>query len=147
MKDLLALHLLVNNIHMCVDLNYVNSVLPLVWLEPVPNAPIYIVGLLNRAGKSLPVLDLTLRLELKRTKHYSLNTSIVICSYADQQMGLLVDYIIGLVNINPNNLQMRADLEQKNSYFTASTPIDAQLALLINMPQVLTIQLIAQAPL
>ena len=95
-NKLQVLHFVIQNMRLCVELQYVDKILPLVWLEAIPGSPLYFVGMINYAGKSVPVIDLAIRLGLNRSQSYSLDTPIILCSAGIHQTGMIVDKIISL---------------------------------------------------
>ncbi len=121
-------------VRLCAEIKYIDKVIQLVRLEPVPGSPTYLVGLLNLAGESIPIIDLALRLNLQRSENYSLDTPILISKYAHKKMGILVDNIMGLTTLKEKNLQIHEEFKHENSPFLAAANVDNELALLINMP-------------
>lgn len=132
------IHFTVENVHLCIDLQFINKIIILPMLKSVPGCPNYLAGLLNMASKSIPVIDLAIRLGLHRRKKYSLETPILICSYSDRETGLIVDSIGGLKLIAEGILQMRDEFNDPHLPFHGVLPIDGQLALLIDMKRILT---------
>src|SRR5579871_1770841 len=95
-----VLHFLVSNVRMCIDLKYIKKVLPLVQLERIPGSPVYLVGLLNLAGKSIPVIDLAMRLGLHRHQAYTIDMPILICFDNEHEVGFIIDKVLGLATID-----------------------------------------------
>jgi purine-binding chemotaxis protein CheW len=139
-KQLELMQLSLQNATVCIDLEYIDKVLPIVMLETVPGGPLYLAGLMNLAGESIPVIDLAIRLGMARKKRYSLNMSIILCSHQSHQVGLIVDKIIGLSQVNSDILQMANDFEA-NSPYKATVTIDEKIALIINIEYVLHIDI------
>lgn len=142
-KEEKVLHFLSQNVHVCIELNYVSKVILLPALEIIPNAPSYMVGLLNLSGISIAIIDLAIAFGLTRTQPYSLDTPILICTDNNNQIGLLVDQIIGLTQITESSLQMQDKLRNKNSPFQAVATVNSTLSLLINMPYIFQMNSIA----
>lgn len=138
-KTMTVLQLLIQNVHVCIELNYVSKVLPLPLLEVVPGAPAYLVGLLNLAGRSIPIIDLNIRLGMARLERYTMQTSILLISHKSQQTGIIVDNVLGLLEIEPSTMQMSSTFEKENSVFMASIPFNSGVSLLINAANITTI--------
>ena len=115
--QLTVVHFLFQNIHACIELQYIDKVLPLPLLEAVPGSPAYLIGLMNLAGKSIPVIDLSLRLGMQRVIPFALDMPILLCSDGDQKTGIIIDKVLGLVNIEETELQMRHDFSKNESVF------------------------------
>jgi purine-binding chemotaxis protein CheW len=137
-----VIHFFLKNMRICADLTYINKVLLLPSLEKVPCSPNYIAGLMNMAGVSVPVIDLLLRLGLERNHLYTLETPVLVCQINSQMVGLIVDKIIGLAEIEESTIQMQSEFSDPESSFIASISLDSELSLLLNMPKILSICLI-----
>lgn len=125
-----VLHFKINATRFCLNLQYVNKILPLAQLEFVPNAPVYLQGLLNLAGTSLPVIDLGLKLGLPRLEAYTIDTPVLCCTNEDEKLCYVVDAILTLQNLNKTKIQMEKKF--KNSPFIGTVVSeDKQLSLLL----------------
>lgn len=134
-----VMHFLVQNVHLCFEIQYIVKVLPMTELKQLPNSPHYFAGLINVAGKSIPVIDLALRLGLTRAEKYSLLTPIIICNDTSHEVGIIVDEILGLTIVDKTALQMQNSFSDPESLFRAVVSLDAKLALVLNMQQILSI--------
>lgn len=136
-----VLHFLLGDVRFCMEIKYIEKISPLVLLEVVPNSPPFLAGLMNHAGKSIPVIDLAIRLGFKRNKSYSLDTPILLCSENSRETGLIIDQIIGLDHIEADAIQMRDDFNNEDSLFLAAITLETEVALLINTSRVLNFSL------
>ena len=127
--------------HMCMYIKYVKKILPLMSLEIIPNSPSYIVGMLNLSGKSIPVIDLATRLGMQRTSEYSLDQPIVLCGVGEYSIGMIVDKIIDLQDVQDQALQVQKEFIAPNSFFTALVVSHSEQSLLLDIPQILNIKL------
>lgn len=143
--SLQVLNFIVQDAYISLNLQYVEKILPLMMIEKVPNCPAYLVGLLNLSGKSLPVVDLAIRLGMARQEPYSLDVPILLCSHGAHQAGFIVDNIIGLMNIETDELQLFDDFNKLHSLFSASIRLQNRLSLLLNMELLLPVELNQQA--
>lgn len=142
-----VLHFLIQKMHICANLQYINKIVPLTALERVPGGPNFLVGLLNLAGKSVPVIDLAMRLGVNSNKKYSLDTSILLCSKDQLQLGLIVDEILGLKIVDENDFQMNEEFNKKDYLFFAVVNINSELVLLLNMDNIISNPLVSEASL
>jgi purine-binding chemotaxis protein CheW len=140
-NKLQLLSFLLQNMHFCIDLQFIEKVLLLPSLEVVPGGPRYLAGLMNLRGVSIPIIDLALRLGLARDQFYTLSTPILLCFDGIHRAGLLVDKIIGLVEIERDLIQMHAEFEKNHSPFQGVTTLEESLSLLINISRVLEFSL------
>jgi chemotaxis-related protein WspB len=66
------------------------EVIPLVKLQPLPQVPLHIAGLLCYRGRSVPVIDLC-QLMLGRPCNQRLSSRIVVAKARDRTIGLVVE--------------------------------------------------------
>ena len=143
MNDLLVnhkfqvLHFLLRDAHFCMEIKYVEKILPLVLIQAVPNSPPHMVGLINHAGKSITVIDLATLLGFDLGKKYSRNTPILLCSDGNHTAGMIIDHVIGLGDVEEKSIQMQKEFETKRSLFLAAITLKTEVALLINTKQIL----------
>ncbi len=80
----------------CLRLGDVERLLPLMRIQPVPQGPDYLLGLMNLRGEAVPVLDLARRLGLDTAARYTLDTPVVLATVGELRAGLLVDEVQGV---------------------------------------------------
>jgi purine-binding chemotaxis protein CheW len=65
----------------------------------IPQAPAYLLGVLNLRGAIVPVMDLRLRFGLQR-ETYGDNTVVIIVAIAERLFGIVVDAVSDVVDID-----------------------------------------------
>lgn len=140
-NNLQVLNCLINETQICIDLRYIRQNLLLPQLKEMPDSPAYLIGLMNLNSRSVPVIDLGLRLNMKRNKAYSLDTPIILCSNGRHQMGFVVDKILGLWEIKEEEIQTQKDEKKVNPLFMTTLSIKGELSLLLNMGHLLNTDL------
>ena len=138
-KDIL--YFIVQDVRLCIDLNFVEKVLPLSFIDRIPNSTNYVVGIMNVAGQSTPVIDLALRIGLQRNKEYSIDATIILCNNVTQRMGLVVDTILGIEQVEQNVLQMNESFIAKKSYISGVIKLKDELLLQLDMAVILDVKL------
>lgn len=104
-----------------LDIQDVPRVIHMVKLQPVPGMPEYFQGLLNLEGKNIPVIDLAMRLGIRKKKEYSLNTPIIICADKNNRVGLIVDEVFDVTRYDPSQTQLaNLDGDGNNSFISGS---------------------------
>lgn len=73
------------------------EVLRMVAVTPVPDGPSWALGVVDRRGEPLPVIDLAGRLGLP-TSEPGLDSRLVVCRADDRTFGLVVDGTDGVVD-------------------------------------------------
>lgn len=142
-NKLQILHFQVQDIYLCLELKYIEQVLPLVLLKNIPNCPNYVAGLLNLGGRSIPVIDLIMRLGFERKDNYTLTTPIILCKHEDQQIGFIVNNINGIDDIDRNLLQVRQEFKKPASPILGMVTLNEKVSLLINIHPLLKDNLLA----
>ncbi len=76
------------------------------WSTPtiVPGAPDYMVGVVNRRGIALPVVDLAIRLGWKPLE-ITERHAIIVISVNEQEIGLIVEAVSDMVSVDEEALQ------------------------------------------
>lgn len=109
-----VLRLAVGDVECCIPLRSVERVLLLVALEPVPSGPNYLVGLMNFRSRSVPVIDLGIRLGIQIRPPYGEETPLVLVSREDRKIGLVVDQVRGVETIRADALQLRSEFDRSD---------------------------------
>jgi len=65
--------------------------------------PIYIKGIINLRGKIIPVMDINLRFN-KEARQYNDRTCIIVVDINDLSVGLIVDNVTEVLNINDEEI-------------------------------------------
>lgn len=133
----LALHFRVAQMQLCICLNEVSKVLPMMTLQPVLGSPPFLTGLMNLHGTSVSVIDLALRLGQSSSSNYTLNTPILLCNHAQHLAGMIVDEILGVAEIDNKQRQMSDFLAHEHNPFLAVFNIEDRLSLLLNLAMIL----------
>lgn len=140
-KNLTVLHFLLQDIQVCMDLHYIEKILPLPMLEIVPSSPVYFTGLMNLKNKCIPVLDLAIATGLTRNEIYPLNIPILLCSDGTHQVGLVVDNVLGLSHIDETQIEIHKEFTNNNSPFFGAVTLETGVSLLINLDWVFALKL------
>lgn len=122
------------DLRFCVPLPAVERVFPLMYLQPLPGGPDYVVGLMNLHGECIPVLDLGLRLGVPDVEPYTLETEIALCSMNGRRIGLITRALTGVESLE-GALQMRPELQESGLPFMAVAATAGGLALLLDIEQ------------
>jgi purine-binding chemotaxis protein CheW len=86
-----------------IEATAVQEIFSLPELTPIAEAPPDIAGVLNLRGKILPVMDLNRRFGYK-SRPYQLSDRVVVIQWQDVQMGIIVDDLQEIQNIDPQDI-------------------------------------------
>ncbi len=81
-----------------MDIQYVREINRISEFTPIPNAPIYVKGIINLRGTIVPVVNLGLRFGLNENEHTK-DTRIVVIESGDNTLGLVVDQVSEVLRI------------------------------------------------
>ncbi len=81
-----------------VDILIVSEIIRSVQITPVPNAPDFIVGVINLRGRVLPVMGLRKRFGMPEVEHTE-KTRIIVTLWENQLIGFLVDSVSEVLRI------------------------------------------------
>lgn len=87
-----------------LELDTVLEIIELCDITRVPEAPDYVSGIINLRGNVVPVIDVRKRFR-KPYREGVVARCIIICNVADNRLGLVVDNVIDLIEIEPEKLQ------------------------------------------
>ena len=97
-----------------VNVTQVQSIIPMQEIVTVPNAPLFIEGVVNLRGAIVPVVDLRSRFNLSQLamveaenngKKGKLKQVIVIIELDDLMVGLIVDKVTEVIRIAEENIE------------------------------------------
>lgn len=126
------LNFMVQNTNICIDIKHIKQVLPLMQLEPVPGSAASLVGLMNLAGESIPVIDLAVCLGLERIKKYSIDAPVLLCHADNHSFGLIIDAVFKLEETDEQSCKMSNEFKHRDSPFRGVLETEQGLSLLLN---------------
>lgn len=127
-----VLHFQAQDMCCCLDLQYIEKILPLPLLGLVPGGPVPFAGLMNLKNKSIPVFDLALALGLKREENYSLNTLVLLCRDNSLQLGLIVDKVARLGEVDWEQIENHEDFIRSNTPFLGTVALPHGISLILD---------------
>jgi purine-binding chemotaxis protein CheW len=104
----------------------------------IPQAPGYVLGVLNLRGAIVPVLDLRLRFGLAR-EEYSATTVTVIVMVNGRQFGVVVDAVSDVVEVAPGDVRPVPDMGTTvdTEYLKGLTSVAERMVLLLDVDRLL----------
>lgn len=110
-----------NQQHYLIAAGTVEEVVDTVQITKVPLAPLWVKGLINLRGTVLTVISLAQLVGLPESKT---NRNIMIMKKDDERRGLLIDEVIEVVDVDPDDIQLNED--QAALYFTGVVDLGEQ---------------------
>lgn len=87
-----------------IDVMHVNIIYGLTEIRQVPNTMPFMKGVITLRGTIVPVIDMRIRFDLEATE-YTKTTVIVIVNVYDRLIGLLVDSVLDVTNLQKSDIQ------------------------------------------
>ena len=98
----LAFHL--DDEEYALDIKQISEIIKVREFTEIPRSPEYVLGIISLRGVVVPVFDLRCRLNLG-TAEITANSRIVVCQTGDLTVGLLVDNINQVVNLDQDEME------------------------------------------
>ncbi len=92
-----------------IDIFRVNEIIRLKEITPLPGTESHVKGLINLRGKTIPVIDLRLRLGMPATESTDASRIIVV-NVGKENIGVIVDAVTEVLNLTESDLQPTPDL-------------------------------------
>ncbi|HEY4144028.1 chemotaxis protein CheW [Pinirhizobacter sp.] len=104
----------------------------------IPQAPSYVLGVLNLRGAIVPVLDLRLRFGLVR-EEYTATTVTVIVAVAGRNFGVVVDAVSDVVDVEAAAVRPVPDMGTAvdTEYLKGLTSVGERMVLLLDVDRLL----------
>lgn len=78
----------------------------------IPDAPSFILGLLDLRGEVIVLLDLQKRFNLK-SKEDTGKKHVIICQFEDHKLGILVDNVEGIISVSEEEIKNPEEIIKK----------------------------------
>ncbi len=124
-----------------VDIFSVKEIIRMSMMTRVPNAPEFVVGVINMRGKVIPIIDLCIRFGLPATTFSNTDRKIIVIEHENKTVGFLVDVVNEVTNINKKLTEppppMVAGID--SDYITAIAKLDEKLLILLEISKILVL--------
>lgn len=104
----------------------------------IPQAPSYVLGVLNLRGAIVPVIDMRLRFGLPR-EEYDASTVTVIVTVAGRNFGVVVDAVSDVLDVRAGDVRPVPDMGTTvdTEYLKGLTAVDERMVLLLDVDKLL----------
>ena len=108
----------------------------------IPNTPEYVLGVVNLRGNVIPVVDLRIRFGMERMEYTPLTVVIVVrvnVGSEERTMGMVVDTISDVYNIDPDNIRVSPDFgtDIDTSFVRGLSSFEDKMIILLNIDHLL----------
>ena len=121
--------------HLAVETDRVQSINDIMSITKVPKAPSYIKGLINLRGSIKSLVDLNLLLDVN---HGNEQNSIIILTVEDEEIGISVDEVEEVLDIDEKNIQkLDKDNDKAQPYIKGILNYEDKLLTIIDIDKLL----------
>lgn len=107
----------------------------------VPDAPVFLEGVINLRGRVVPVIDLRKRLRLNGSERTDA-TRVLITEDAESTVGLIVDSVAEVLKIQDDDIEEPPEMISAIGveYITGVAKVDERLIILLDIKKVLSVE-------
>ena len=98
-----------------VDIKYIDNIVRMTSITRVPKVPAHLKGVINLRGEVIPVMSLRLKMELEDDE-LTKDTRIIIIKINHESIGIIVDSVREVVNIENNSIEKVGFENRDNSF-------------------------------
>lgn len=122
-----------------IGIEVVTEIIGILPITEVPELPEFIRGIMNLRGRIIPVMDMRLRFR-KEFVPYNERTCIIVIDVADNAVGLIVDSVSEVTNIDDDNIVVKPILSsgEANKYIKGIGKVDNEVKLLLDCDKLLS---------
>lgn len=121
--------------HFAVETDRVQSINDIMSITRVPKAPAYIKGLINLRGSIKSLVDLNLLLDVN---HGNEQNNIIILTVEDEEIGISVDEVEEVLDIDEKNIQkLNKDNDKNQPYVKGILNYEDKLLTIIDIDKLL----------
>jgi len=111
-------------------------------VSKIPNVPSYEKGVVNLRGAIVPIIDLRERFNLEHSEYTNLTVVVVlqaVCLGRNRTMGVVVDSVSNVMNIQKENIQSAPDFGTKVSteFINGIASVDNRMVMLLDVEKLL----------
>jgi purine-binding chemotaxis protein CheW len=122
-----------------VDIFAVKEIIRMPIMTRVPNAPTFVVGVVNMRGRVIPIIDLCIRFGLPPSDIENSDRKIVVIEHENKTVGFLVDAVNEVASISRSIAEPPPPMVSgiESDYITAIAKLNNKLLILLEISKIL----------
>lgn len=122
-----------------IDIMNVKEIGPYQKSVKVPNAPVFVEGIINYRGNVIPIINLHKRFNIKQ-KDIDSNTRIIVINLNNKQIGFIVDEASQTIRLDDKDIDPAPDIVAgvDSKYITGVGKLEERLIILVDLEKILT---------
>jgi len=115
------------------------EVVGMMHIDPVPQTPDFMKGVINLRGKIIPVIDLRAKFQMEKTK-YTKDTCIVVVDIKGKMTGVIVDFLSGVVTTEKNDFEDSPELGSniQTDFIIGMAKLEKRVIIVLDMGKILS---------
>lgn len=128
----------IGNEDYAIDIKFVNEIISIQKITPVPNIKKFIKGIINLRGNIIPVIDVRLRFRIPEIE-YTDKTCIIVTNINNIQVGLIVDEVSEVLTIPEDRISQPPQTNKgaKSRYIQGIGRIGKKVKVMLNLSKLL----------
>lgn len=118
-----------------VAIGDVVEVLRMAAVRPLPEAPPWIIGVLNLRGRGVPIMDLSRRFNME-ARPIDPEMAIVVVRVDRHEVGLIVDEVLDVVDLDPERTDLGGNVLGVAPIFSALAHAGDRSILVLDLPRI-----------
>lgn len=129
----------VGNENYGIEIKNVTEIIGIQEITGIPELPIYVKGIINLRGKIIPVMDVRLKFK-KEAIPYNDRTCIIVIEIMELSIGLIVDNVAEVLNIEDENIDVPPDVKTgfSNRYISGIGKVGNSVKLILDCDKLLS---------
>lgn len=121
-----------------IEIRHVTEIIGIQGITEVPDMPHHVKGVINLRGKVIPVMDVRLRFGVEE-RPYDDRTCIIVINIDDQPVGLIVDRVLEVLDIQKEDIEPppRIKKGRSNRFIQGMGKSGDQVKILLNANKLL----------
>lgn len=138
-KEVKVLIFSINGEHYATDIMEVERILGYEEPTTLPDAPMFVEGVINYEGSILPVISLTSKFNLENGDKKD-EAKIIVAKQAENKIGIIVDVVSEVRDVNEKNIEVPPEIVAGISkrYIKGLIKIDGKIIIFLNLGTILT---------
>jgi purine-binding chemotaxis protein CheW len=97
-----------------LDISTVHEIIRMQPITKVPKTPLYLEGIINLRGKTIPVIDIGKKFGMPKIERDK-NNRIVVVNFKDTTIGIIVDSVTEVLSISADSIEPVSDIATTTS--------------------------------
>ncbi|MEE9553962.1 MAG: chemotaxis protein CheW, partial [candidate division Zixibacteria bacterium] len=116
-----------------IDIRHVTEIVGIQNITGLPDAPLYVRGVINLRGKVIPVIDVRIRFAME-ARDYDDRTCVIVVDVEDSSVGLIVDSVSEVIEIPKANIEPAPSVRngKGSDFIWGLGKVDNEVMILLN---------------